>query len=126
ASAPRSRRRFSMPASSPRAWARASCAPKRRGWRRSPRSARCGETSREQICELRVAVVACDVDGVAPAPRVRAEVDAAAGDEELDRELVVALHGIEELPFVVVVQAHRRKVLARLQTAIDRHPVRYR
>src|SRR3954469_15412029 len=108
-----------MPASCPRASGRAFCERRRPAWRRSPRLTLCGETSRDQLGELRVAVVAGDVERGAPAPSTLLEVHALAGDEELDRELIVALHRVEELAVVVVLESHGRQFLARLQAAIS-------
>ena len=79
--------------------ARACCAPRPRRSPRSPRSTRCGETSRDQLGEARVAVVARDVERRAAAPGAPVQVDALAGDVELDGELIVALYRVEELRY---------------------------
>src|SRR3954467_9487961 len=94
--------RSSMPASSRCVWARGSCARKPRLSPPSPRSALCGETSSDQVGELRVAVVARDVERAAAHPGMRVQVHAAAGDEELGSELVVALYRLEVLALVVI------------------------
>src|SRR3954465_3003207 len=111
---PRKRPRSSMPASCRRSSARACCAPRPRRWPRSRRLALCGETSRQQLGELRVLVVARDVERASAAPGPGLEVHAARSDEELRRELIVALHRLEELALVVVTQPHGVQVLARL------------
>src|SRR5439155_9537583 len=84
----RRKRRSSTRASCPCASARACYARRPPAWRRSPRSALCGETSREELGELGVAVVARDVERAAAGPGARVEVHAARSDEELHRQLV--------------------------------------
>src|SRR5438105_122319 len=98
--------------------ARAYCGPGPRGARRSPRSVRWREISRDQLGDSGVAVVARDVERGAAAPGPLAQVDAPAGDEQLRRQLIVSLDGVEELAMVVIAQAHRGEVLARKERAI--------
>src|SRR5258708_3994524 len=103
----RRKRCSSTPASYLRGSARVCCAPKPQASRRSPRSALCGETSRDELGKLGVAVVARDVERGAAAPGPLGQVDALPGDEQRRRELIVALDRVEELAVVVVAQAHR-------------------
>src|SRR3954470_10043069 len=98
----RKKPRSSTPASCRYAWVLACYAPRPRVSRPSPRSALCGEISRNQLGEARIAVVARDVECRAPAPGALVQVDASRRDIELGGKLVVALHRIEELALIVV------------------------
>src|SRR5690606_28509556 len=89
----------------------------RPGSRRSPRSARCGETSSEALGERGVLVGPREIERGAALRIARRNVDALADQVELDGQRVVATDGVEKLPLVVVAKAHGRKVLARLERA---------
>src|SRR6185503_1135716 len=87
-------------------------------------STRCGETSRDELRHLLVAAGAGDFERSLALRVLRAEVHAAAFDEELHRQLVVAPHRFEEIVGVVVLEPHRGEVLAGLKCSVGRRPSR--